>query len=540
MPLAEPMPPSSSRHRLPDLFELSEYDFEELCEELVRSLDGVTRTAQKNRRGNPQFGVDVEGYSAAQKPFVVLSAKRERGPTKAKIGRWSNDFLKHLDGHWAAKGVERFILACADELRGDQVNGQITDDTKLFAEHAIAYEAWDRKEIVRLLRTRRIWSRTTFIRPGSSGFVESALPPRLPRSRARAASSTGTFPAPSRTCRSLQPSPSGWPRGQGANSRWRWTSHVGGRAAALDAFLGRIRTDAVQWDALPDGDKARILRLAAARALAYNDRSSARRHADDAAAFHEPEDRALEALLLRSEERSEEALRLLADPVNEAERHTRATILIEVGRSTEALSVLGTDDPVSAAPVDAEAVRLTVLAWVLERQPQTALDVSARARSSITLDDAGVAWAEAVAHFSAALANGVVPDLGAFPNPVDRSLFRQDAASLGHLDEAARRFSELAGSVDASERGDLEVWHLAAISSDPTRGEQAEMLSRCLLSRAKSPSRRRGLGARTRVRGQLRQDPSLVPRSRCSGPRDGFPPRGARWSRGVARPTGPG
>ncbi|KMO36177.1 hypothetical protein [Methylobacterium aquaticum] len=257
-----------------------------------------------------------------------------------------------------------------------------------------------------------------------------------------------------------------------------------GRAAALDAFLGRIRTDAVQWDALPDGDKARILRLAAARALAHNDRSSARRHADDAAAFHEPEDRALEALLLRSEERSEEALRLLADPVNEAERHTRAAILIEVGRSTEALSVLGTDDPVSAAPVDAEAVRLTVLAWVLERQPQTALDVSARARSSITLDDAGVAWAEAVAHFNAALANGVVPDLGAFPNPVDRSLFRQDAASLGHLDEAARRFSELAGSVDASERGDLEVWHLAAISSDPTRGEQAEMLSRRLLSRA--------------------------------------------------------
>lgn len=146
MPLAERSPPSSLTHRWPDLFELSEYDFEELCEELVRTLDGVKRAVPKNRRGNPQFGVDVEGYSAAQVPFVVLSAKREQRPSKARIGRWSNDFLKHLGNHWAGKGVEQFILACADDLRGDQVNGQITTDTALFATHAIEYEAWDRKE----------------------------------------------------------------------------------------------------------------------------------------------------------------------------------------------------------------------------------------------------------------------------------------------------------------------------------------------------------------------------------------------------------
>ena len=143
--LADRSPPSSPTHRLPDLFELSEYDFEELCEELVRPLEGVTRATPKNRRGNPQFGVDVEGYSVRQKPFVVLSAKRERGPTKAKLRRWSNDFLKHIDGHWRDKGVERFVLACADEFRGDQVNGQITDESETFRSHGMIYDPWDCK-----------------------------------------------------------------------------------------------------------------------------------------------------------------------------------------------------------------------------------------------------------------------------------------------------------------------------------------------------------------------------------------------------------
>lgn len=484
LPLAERSSPSSQTHRWPDLFELSEYDFEELCEELVRSLEGVTRAVPKNRRGNPQFGVDVEGYSASQMPFVVLSAKRERSPTKAKIRRWSNDFLKNLDDHWAAKGVEKFILACADDFRSDQVNVQVSTEAAMFATNAIAFVAWDRKEIVRALRHRRDLVET-YLHPawvericGVSGTTPS--PPLAGAKGQQHGNVTGALPNMSKLAALAERLVEGTRRElkMAMDEARRW------RAAALDAFLERVRTDAVQWDALPDRDKARILRLAAARALANDDRTGARRLAGDAAAFHEPEDRTLEALLLRSDERSEDALRALADPVNEAERQTLAAILIEVGRPLEALSALGTDDPASPTPVDPEALRLTVLAWIVERKPRNALGVLARARSSIIANDAGLAWAEAVAHFTAALANGVVPDLGAFPNPIDRSLFREDAESLSHLDEAAGRFSALIASVDDSDRGDLEVWHLAAVSSDPRCGEQAEMMSRRLLSRA--------------------------------------------------------
>lgn len=258
MPLAERLPPSSPVHRWPDLFELSEYDFEELCEELVRSLDGVARAVQKNRRGNLQFGVDVEGYSAAQKPFVVLSAKRERGPTKAKIGRWSNDFLKHLDGHWAAKGVERFILACADELRGDQVNAQITNDTKLFAEHAIAYVAWDRKEIVRLLRTRRdlveSYLHPAWVERICGVGATAPSPPLAGASGQQHGNVAGAIPNMSKLAALAERLAEGARR----ELKMAMDESRRGRAAALDAFLGRIRTDAVQWDALPDGDKARI------------------------------------------------------------------------------------------------------------------------------------------------------------------------------------------------------------------------------------------------------------------------------------------
>jgi len=87
LPHGQRSPPSSPTHRLPDLFELSEYDFEELCEELVRDLEGVRRAAPKNRRGNPQFGVDAEGFSVRQKPFAVLSELRGPRDRVRPLGR---------------------------------------------------------------------------------------------------------------------------------------------------------------------------------------------------------------------------------------------------------------------------------------------------------------------------------------------------------------------------------------------------------------------------------------------------------------------
>jgi hypothetical protein len=55
VPRDQRSPPSSPTHRVPDLFELSEYDFEELCEDLVRGFCQVSRQTARSAQNSVEL-----------------------------------------------------------------------------------------------------------------------------------------------------------------------------------------------------------------------------------------------------------------------------------------------------------------------------------------------------------------------------------------------------------------------------------------------------------------------------------------------------
>lgn len=116
--------PSLKRHAVLPLVDVGSRQFEEICRDLMRQNFPDLRPAMKRRSGQPQFGVDVEGFNDLQEPAVVISAKCYKEIQAWEFRAWIEDFTKHLGGHWKGKGVKEFVIAVAIERNDDDMRPQ--------------------------------------------------------------------------------------------------------------------------------------------------------------------------------------------------------------------------------------------------------------------------------------------------------------------------------------------------------------------------------------------------------------------------------
>ncbi|RUW36032.1 hypothetical protein EOA60_03430, partial [Mesorhizobium sp. M1A.F.Ca.IN.020.06.1.1] len=93
--------PSLSNEWVLPLVAVGSLRFEHLCLDILRKeYKEAQRTSLKRKRGVPQFGVDVEGFDQDSEPFVVISAKCYKDIEGWHLAPWTEDFTKHLEGHW--------------------------------------------------------------------------------------------------------------------------------------------------------------------------------------------------------------------------------------------------------------------------------------------------------------------------------------------------------------------------------------------------------------------------------------------------------
>lgn len=143
--------PSLKRHSVLPLVDVGSRQFEEICRDLMRQSYPDLRPVMKRRSGQPQFGVDVEGFNDLQEPAVVVSAKCYKDIQPWEFRAWIEDFTTHLEGHWKGKGVKEFIIAVSIERNNDDMNDAARELARELASNNIKFKIWDSVEISEML-----------------------------------------------------------------------------------------------------------------------------------------------------------------------------------------------------------------------------------------------------------------------------------------------------------------------------------------------------------------------------------------------------
>ncbi|WPB87462.1 hypothetical protein [Sediminicoccus rosea] len=228
--------------------------FEAMTVSLLDKEPGVVSATLYRTSRQLQYGIDV--LARRQDGTIeVASCKCYAAVDKGELKEWSDDFLKHWDGHWKDQKVRRFTLVVAANVHSAQRDAEVQQERERFLQIGVEYEVWAPHQIQEKLRPH-------------SGIVAQHLGmEHLERV-------CGVVSAPFNMLSAASAVPTGPSAAALDDLRRLISQSVGHR---LDHLLGRFRTGEVsataaalqeirggtEWDALEAGTKARVLRLQA-------------------------------------------------------------------------------------------------------------------------------------------------------------------------------------------------------------------------------------------------------------------------------------
>lgn len=459
--------------------------FEEMCRDLASLVfpQLVLRASLKRVNGTRQFGADVEGFDEDGEPAVVISAKCYKRIRAWDFRVWLDDFVRHLESHWAGRRIRYFILAITHESNDDAMNEAARALARELKRRGISFRLWNAEEISKHLR-RDPTLVDRYFHPAWRDAV-SALP----------ATAAPAAPMPA----ALAPPPTmgnaGFLHQALAQFEDRLNEHLDSATAqALDAAIGEVtrgrpgvlrqwhdsaRTDAETWKRLSPATRCRALRAVAMVLLAQRDADGAERLLDEADALAPSVGNAPRALLLHVRGAPEDALALLLDVAVTRDREIKAAILLETGRVTEAAETV---NAAVGEAVTAEILRLRSIVALLQGRLD---DAVSDAQSAVERMPAGLAelLGLAAARFYRALTDGVRPMVGRPPEPLHPGLVRAGAAAQEDLAAAAADFDRARLMAEEALQTDIETWRLAALLMNPARSDEAAAYAAELLDR---------------------------------------------------------
>ncbi len=451
----------------------------------ARAFEGlVVRSVLKRTTGVEQYGVDVEGFDRLQDPVVVRSAKCYKDVCAWDFRPWIDDFLRHLDGHWAGKGVRHFVLAVAHECNDDPMNAAAKAMVLALEERGIEFHLWDARLLSDLVArdpilVDRYFGSHWVEAISSSANLTSTAAPALPSASNRAELARHMLALASQITKS-----DGDQLDRLMTERLELAVEAlrAGRPGRLEAWIAETRADQDSWSNFSASIRARALRLSSMLLLQRGDGLGAATVLDNAEAIHPAPDASARALLIRSTAGPQDALTLLATPSTAQERELKAAFLMEAGRAPEALAYLVR---LEGDEVSAEVLRLRAIARFETGDHASAMIDATSAHRRAPLD-ASTSFTLATVKLLDAPVPGVRGRFGDKPNPINPALLLDTPAARLSLDGAIADFDRLALATEEPLRGCVEAWKLAALLLQPHRRDEATLLSE-VLSRREVP-----------------------------------------------------
>jgi hypothetical protein len=440
--------------------------FEALACALLDNEPGVTRADLYGTPHQKQYGVDAFGETSAG--LIVVSCKCYGLVRAGKTAEWSDDFLKHLEAHWRPRKVRKFILAVAAPMHSAQRLADVSAERARFEALGLEYDVWAPRQLQELLRDH----------PGLvSQYLGPEWEPRLcgrigGTMRPAASSLDASTEDLAAQLAALREALSGAVEQQIEAAAQDLDN---GRFAAITATLASIRA-APSWADLSPRARARTLRLQASLAINTGDVETAELLSREADQIQRQEEPRLQALIAMHRFGPASALEVLGTPSTDHGRTLRIGLLLNAGALDIAeaeIAALDSDD--------SEILRLRAFLHLLRGDPAAAL-VPITAAESKAPQRAAVRRLGAMVRYGLALSPKVQTETVVFPQPVARSLVKQDDVSQAYLGAAYQAFEQLSGADQVGTLGIDRVWALACLCNATGRSNEAALACRQLLS----------------------------------------------------------
>ncbi len=334
------MSPGIRPGETPPFHKLGEYDFQDLCRDLLVLEPTVATCEIYGVRGQSQNGIDLLAHRRGNNGIEVGQCKCYLNFSVPKIRGVSEEFFNNWD-HWSKQSVKRFILFVACELNRRELQDEILEQKKRFESRDLEYEVWSAVMIRNKLRPQRgivatycfpaeHWVRVICGEiPSSSpadvrqGTQTPVVVPTLLLNQLDELSSRVAGDADRRI--------------ELMRSAWRE-----GRKNQVAKELQEFKDDKTVWQLLPREIKAKMLRFEASWVLEMaNDIPKVKRLADEAKTLDPSQNQArLRALITWRENGSEAALSCLEGQDDIDSLNLKAALLLQLGRTQGAIAVL--------------------------------------------------------------------------------------------------------------------------------------------------------------------------------------------------------
>jgi len=467
------MNPGISQGSIPPFHEIGEYDFEGMCRDLFQEESSVATCEVFGERGQGQYGIDLLAYRTEGEGREVGQCKCYSNFPPKKIRDASDKFFDNWS-YWSDKGVKRFILFVACELRQRQRQEEISKQKERFADRGIIYEVWSAATIQNKLRTRpsiiythlanpEYWGRvicgpdvtafsgTQYHVPGPSGILNVLLTDELER--------IGEFLSEDA-------------QQQIESMRTAWRE---GRKDEAILWVEAIRENRARWLALSPSAKAAILRFAASLELETGgDVDRAQALANEARELMPSANESrLQALIADRRSGPEAAIDLLINQKDVDSINLKAGLLLEMGRVEECLPLLQFEN--ACWEPNAFTFRTRALMYLLRKDLDQAL-IEINKALELAPNWQAINFTAAIIDYFKNLSPSILADhLIAWPDPIPWALVKRDDESLLRFQKAGKVFLQLAEQpgIEKEERQTFETWHLACLANDPDRHGEA-------------------------------------------------------------------
>lgn len=147
--VSEITPPVSARHR-PPLWQIGEYEFQDLTVELLAREPDLKSARLHGKRGQEQFGVDATA-EILDGGKLAASCKCYEDVSVALIKKACEEFDQHKQ-RWKGEDCRRFVVVLAGYADSPKVQQEETRQRARYRRREISFELWDGTTISQKIR----------------------------------------------------------------------------------------------------------------------------------------------------------------------------------------------------------------------------------------------------------------------------------------------------------------------------------------------------------------------------------------------------
>lgn len=455
------MNPGIRLGKTPPFYEIGEYRFQEMCQDLFEAEASISTCNIYGTRGQKQYGVDLISSRADGDGIEVGQCKCYEKFSTSNISEASEDFFSYWD-RWSNKRIQRFILFVACNLDSRQHQDEIIRQRELFLRYGIVYETWSGSTIRNRLQTHPEIVRTYLSNPEHWLREICGFSPQSNISDISSLKRSVVEIALINQNEQLLSQISNNTEKQLEQQRTLWRK---GNSRKVIEWVKQLKTNQTQWSNLPPATKAKILRFEAGLELDINENTDRAKQLVEEAKNLAPEenDVRIRALITYREKGQKPAIEILSDQDDPESLNLLAGFYLELGNIKKCNEIL--EKQINTNQANAETYRLKALLHLACKEINSA-QLAIQKAKELEPKWENIKLTSAIIDYYSAILPAAIPDgLIGWPNPIDLALVRQDDQSLKRLEKAARVFKKLTGKSTprSEEKLSYETWYLACL-----------------------------------------------------------------------------